>query len=163
MATRAGDLDPGVVFHLARAAGMTLDAIEDLLVSRSGILGLAGEKDMREVLRRAAGGDPDAALAVDVYVYRILKYVGAYHAVLGGLDALVFTAGVGENSAEIRERVCIGLAHLGVALDPERNRAPSRDARAVNVEGGRVAVLVVPTDEELEIARQTVAALDGVR
>jgi acetate kinase len=124
---------------------------------------MAGAKDMREVLARAAGGDPDAALAVDVYAYRIMKYVGSYLAVLGGLDALVFTAGVGENSAEIRERVCQGLAHLGVALDPARNRTPSREARAVNVEGGRVAVLVVPTDEELEIARQTEASLAAPR
>jgi acetate kinase len=163
MATRAGDVDPGVVFHLARSAGMSLEAIEDLLVFRSGLLGLAGEADMREVLRRAARGDPDAALAVDVYAYRIVKYVGAYHAVLGGLDALVFTAGVGENSAEIRERVCDGLAHLGIALDPARNRSSSREARAVHREGGPVAVLVVPTDEELEIARQTVESLAPAR
>lgn len=153
MGTRSGDLDPSVVIELVRA-GRTPDELTRLLYHRSGLFGLCGASDMREVLRRAEAGEADAALAIDAYCYRVKKYVGAYLAVLGGLDALVFTAGVGENSPEVRARCCEGLDHLGIRLDPARNGAASTEARPIHAEGSPVAVLVVPTFEELEIARQ---------
>jgi acetate kinase len=161
MGTRSGDLDPAVVFYLHRQAGLSVDDIDDLLNKRSGMLGLAGANDMREVERRAAAGDRAAAEALDVYCYRIRKYVGAYAAALGRLDALVFTAGVGENSAGVRAGVCRGLEGLGIVLDRDRNLARSSAARTVSAGDSAVAVLVVPTNEELEIAEQTLAVVRG--
>jgi acetate kinase len=163
MGTRSGDLDPAVVFYLHREAGLSVDDIDDLLNKRSGMLGLAGANDMREVERRAAEGDQAAAEALDVYCYRIQKYVGAYAAALGGLDALVFTAGIGENSDGVRARVCQGLEGLGVALNPNRNRGRSTRPRTVSADDSKVAVLVVPTNEELEIAEQTLAVVAARR
>jgi acetate kinase len=116
---------------------------------------------MRDVLAREEAGDPRAALAIDVYTYRIRKYIGAYTAALGRLDAIAFTAGVGENSPAIRERACDGLSCLGIQVDPERNRAPGKDARAIHADGSGVRVLVVPTNEELEIAEQTLRCIRG--
>jgi acetate kinase len=153
MGTRAGDLDPGVVLDLLRS-GLPPDEVGRLLNDRCGLAGLCGASDVREVLRRADAGDPEARLALEVYCYRVKKYLGAYCAVLGRLDAVVFTAGVGENSPPVRAACCDGLSHLGIALDPRRNEAPSREPRAIHADGAPVAVLVVPTDEELEIARQ---------
>jgi acetate kinase len=150
MGTRTGDLDPAVTFHLTRA-GMALADVEDLYQHRSGLAGLAGDNDLRRVIAREASGDPAARLALDVYCHRIRKYVGAYHAVLGRLDAITFTAGVGEHSALVRERSLSGLEPLGIAVDPDRN-ATGDPARVVSPEGARVAVCVVPTDEERAIA-----------
>jgi acetate kinase len=161
MGTRSGDLDPAVVFYLHREAGLSVDDIDDLLNKRSGMLGLAGANDMREVERRAAEGDQAAAEALDVYCYRIRKYVGAYAAALGRLDALVFTAGIGENSDGVRAGVCHGLEGLGVTLNPKRNRSRSGRPRTISPDDGKVAVLVVPTNEELEIAEQTLAVVGG--
>jgi acetate kinase len=161
MGTRSGDLDPAVVFYLHREAGMSVDDIDDLLNKRSGMLGLAGANDMREVDRRAAGGDQAAVEALDVYCYRLRKYVGAYAAALGRLDALVFTAGVGENNQGVRAGVCSGLEGLGVRLDAKRNRARSSRPRTISPDDAPVAVLVVPTNEELEIAEQTLAVVRG--
>ncbi|HET6215248.1 MAG TPA: acetate kinase [Micromonosporaceae bacterium] len=160
MGTRSGDLDPGVVFHLARAAAMTLDEIEGSLQHRAGLAGLSGDNDMRTVLARAAAGDVAARLAIDVYCHRIRKYIGAYHAVLGRLDAIAFTAGVGENSPDIRAEVANGLAALGIHIDPERN-AGGDTPRVISPDSSSVAVCVVPTDEELEIAEQVVQAVAG--
>ncbi len=157
MGTRCGDLDPAVVSHLVRVAGMGVDAVDDLLNRRSGLLGLCGDNDMREVCRRVARGDPDATLALEVYAHRLRKYVGAYCAVLGRVDAIAFTAGVGENSGVVRERALRGLEPMGIVLDPARNAAPGRAARRVSADDSRVVVAVVPTDEEHEIARQTFA------
>jgi len=154
MGTRSGDLDPAVVFHLHRVAGMSLDEIDDLLNHRSGLLGLSGVNDMREVQRRRAEGDAAAGLAFDVYCHRLREYVGAYYAVLGRVDAVTFTAGVGENSAEVRAHALAGLERLGIAVDGERNTAADRAERLVSPPGAEVAVCVVPTDEELEIAEQ---------
>ena len=153
MGTRSGDLDPAVVLHLLRS-GISAQEIDDGLNRRSGMLALGGDNDMREVHRRAAGGDPGAALALDVYCYRIRKYVGAYLAVLGHADAIAFTAGVGQHDADVRARSLAGLEGLGIAVDPERNAAPADGPRIVSPDGARTAVLVVPTDEELEIATQ---------
>jgi acetate kinase len=161
MGTRSGDLDPAVVFYLHREAGLSVDDIDDLLNKRSGLLGLAGENDMRELERRADAGDQAAAEALDVYCYRIRKYVGAYAAALGRLDGLVFTAGIGENSDRVRAGVCQGLELLGIRLNPSRNRARSARPRTVSADHSQVAVLVVPTNEELEIATQTLAVVGG--
>jgi acetate kinase len=155
MGTRSGDVDPAVVFHLARVGGMSVDEIDDLLNKRSGLLGLCGDNDMREIGRRMAEDDADAQLAFDIYVHRLRKYVGAYSAVLGRVDAVAFTAGVGENSAAVREATLRGLDALGIEVDSVRNAVRARAARLVSTRGGRVAVAVVPTDEELEIAQQT--------
>ncbi|HWG99160.1 MAG TPA: acetate kinase [Pilimelia sp.] len=164
MGTRVGDLDPAVTFHLARHAGLGLDEIEDSYTHRGGLRGLCGDSDLRAVQRRAADDDPAATLALDVYCHRIRKYLGAYHAVLGRLDAVAFTGGVGEHSAVVRARVLAGLEPLGIAVDPGRNAAPGDAARVISPGGCRVAVCVVPTDEERAIAeevREVLAAVTG--
>ncbi|HEV2825432.1 MAG TPA: acetate kinase, partial [Actinomycetota bacterium] len=161
MGTRSGDLDPAVVFYLHREAGLSVDDIDDLLHKRSGMLGLAGANDMREVARLVAEGDEAAAEALDVYCYRIRKYVGAYAAALGRLDALVFTAGVGENNDAVRAGVCQGLEGLGIILSAKRNKARTGRPRTISADDSPVAVLVVPTNEELEIAEQTLAVVGG--
>ncbi|PJE96011.1 acetate kinase [Streptomyces carminius] len=173
MGTRSGDIDPAVVFHLARVAGMSVDEIDTLLNKRSGLLGLCGDNDMREVLRRMdsgagdAGGAGDAEsaasakLAFDVYVHRLRKYIGAYFAVLGRVDAVAFTAGVGENAAPVRRAAVAGLEGLGPVVDPELNEARGGGPRLISPASARVAVAVVPTDEELEIATQTYALVTG--
>ncbi|MBU8856859.1 MULTISPECIES: acetate kinase [unclassified Micromonospora] len=153
MGTRSGDLDPTVIFHLRREGGMVVDDIDDLLNHRSGLLGLTGVNDMREVLARRDSGDPDATLAFDVYCRRITGYVGAYYALLGRVDAIAFTAGVGEHAAPVRAASLAGLERLGVAVDPARN--DGHGDRLVSPDGAEVAVLVVGTDEEREIARET--------
>jgi acetate kinase len=161
MGTRGGDVDPGVVFHLHREAGMDVAAIEDLLTRHSGLVGLAGASDLREVHRRVAHGDRDAAEALELYCYRIRCYVGTYAAALGRLDAVVFTAGVGEHDPDVRARVCAGLGWFGVRLDDARNAAPGSAPRTISTDDSAVAVLVVPTDEEGEIARQARALMTG--
>jgi acetate kinase len=161
MGTRSGDLDPAVVFHLHRVAKLPTEAIDALLNKRSGLLGLAGVNDMRELLRRRAAGDPAAALAFDVYCRRITGYVGSYYALLGRLDAIAFTAGVGENAALVREAALGGLERLGIAVDAARNAAAERGERVVSPDGSPVAVCVVPTDEEREIADQALAVVGG--
>ncbi|NLD76375.1 MAG: acetate kinase [Acidimicrobiales bacterium] len=152
MGTRTGDIDPSVVVHLSRTEGLDVDEIDHLMNHRSGMKGLTGHNDMREVHRLIAEGDADATLALDVYVHRLRKYIGAYAAVMGGLDALTFTAGVGENDAVTREHTAEGLGFLGISIDPDRNRSPDGGARVISPEGSPVTVLVVPTDEELAIA-----------
>jgi len=161
MGSRSGDLDPAVVAHLVRTAGMTLDEVDEALNRASGLKGLAGDNDLRTVQQAAEQGDAAAVLALDVYCYRIRQYVGAYYATLGHLDAIAFTGGVGENSARTRSGVLTGLEDLGIELDAERNQAQDQEARRISTQGSRVAVLVVPTNEELQIARQSVAVLDG--
>ncbi|MEV4516455.1 acetate kinase [Dactylosporangium sp. NPDC049525] len=155
MGTRSGDVDPAVLSYLHRAAGLDFAAAEEQLQRHGGLKGLAGANDMRTVLERRAAGDPDAALAFDVYCHRLKKYVGAYHAVLGRLDAIVFTAGVGEHAAPVRAAALDGLSEWGITVDPDRNAA---HAPVISPEGARVAVCVVPTDEELAIAEQVQAA-----
>ncbi|WP_346175063.1 acetate kinase [Streptomyces cuspidosporus] len=154
MGTRSGDLDPAAIFHLARVGGMSVDEIDTLLNKRSGLLGLCGDNDMREIGRRMGEGDPEAQLAFDVYIHRLRKYVGAYAAVLGRVDAIAFTAGVGENSAAVREAALRGLSVFGIEVDAVRNALRGSSTRLISTETSRVAVAVVPTDEELEIASQ---------
>ena len=159
MGTRCGDLDPAIPFFVGTATGRGPGELLDLLNEESGLKGICGANDMREVHRRAAGGDPSASLAIDMYAYRIRKYIGAYAAVLGRVDALVFTGGIGENDADVRRRACEGLSLLGIAVDEERNGSPSPVPREIQREGMPVKVLVIPTNEELEIALQTVACI----
>ncbi|RYP86776.1 acetate/propionate family kinase [Nocardioides guangzhouensis] len=158
MGTRPGDLDPGVVVHLLRHGGLDVDGLEDLLHHRSGLLGLAGHSDFRDLVAARDMGDERARAAYDVYVHRLRKYVGAYVAVLGGLDVLTFTAGVGEHAAGLRHDVLTGLAPFGLAVDDARNAGDG--ARVISPDGAATTALVVPTDEELAIARD-VAALIG--
>lgn len=154
MGTRSGDIDPGTVFHLARVGGMSIDEIDVLLNRRSGLLGLTGTGDMRDVQEAAATGDEAALAALGVWRHRIRHYIGAYIATLGGLDALVFTAGIGENNALLRRRALAGLEFLGIEIDDDRNELQSKAARLISPAGASVSVLVIPTNEELEIARQ---------
>ncbi|GAA0802548.1 acetate/propionate family kinase [Spirilliplanes yamanashiensis] len=156
MGTRSGDLDPAVLVHLHRVAGMSVDELDTLLNHRSGLRGLAGDNDMRAIVRGRAAGDAAATLAFDVYCRRITEYVGAYLAVLGRLDAITFTAGVGENTPEVRACALANLETLGIEVDTERNAA---GGPVISPDGARVTVLVVPTAEELEIAQQARAVL----
>jgi acetate kinase len=161
MGTRSGDIDPAAVLHLQRVAGLDTDATDQLLNSKSGVLGLSGHADMRDLEAAADAGDEAAKLALDVYTHRIRSYIGAYAAQLGRVDAIVFTAGVGENAALVRGLSLAGLEGFGVEVDPERNRERGSGARRISTDASRTAVLVVPTNEELEIARQTLAVVDA--
>jgi acetate kinase len=159
MGTRSGDIDPGILIHLHRQAGMSVDQLDDLLNRRSGLLGMTGSSDMRDVLASAARGDPRAELALATASHRLKGYVGAYMAHLGRVDAIAFTAGIGENAPEVRWRALSGLEALGIRLDPARNAANSRGARVISSDDSAVTVLVIPTNEELEIARQSLTAI----
>ncbi len=159
MGTRAGDLDPGVVVHLLRHGGLDVDGLEDLLHHRSGLAGLSGHADFRDLVEAVSAGDARARTAYDVYVARIRKYVGAYLAVLGGADAITFTAGVGEHAPGLRRDALAGLGRLGIELDEARNDQPTDGPRVVSSDASTVRVLVVPTNEELQIARHVVTAL----
>ncbi|MGW5560323.1 acetate/propionate family kinase [Micromonospora sp. NPDC003944] len=159
MGTRSGDVDPTVIFHLRREAGLSVDDIDDLLNHRSGLLGLTGVNDMREVLERRAAGDPAATLAFDVYCRRITGYVGAYYALLGRVDAITFTAGVGEHAAPVRAAALAGLSRLGITVDNARNDGDGD--RLISPDGAEVSVCVIRTDEEREIARQTRDVVDA--
>ncbi|MFG2530070.1 acetate kinase [Streptomyces sp. NPDC048516] len=161
MGTRSGDIDPAVTFHLKRVAGMSTDEIDTLLNKKSGLIGLCGDNDMREIRRRIDEGDERAALAFDIYIHRLKKYIGAYSAVLGRVDAVAFTAGVGENAAPVREAAVAGLEEMGMAVDASLNAVRSGEPRLISPEYARVAVAVVPTDEELEIAQQTYALVSA--
>jgi acetate kinase len=157
MGTRSGELDPAIHGLLARVAGRSAEETDRTLNSESGLKGLTGANDFREVSRRRAAGDERAQLAFDVYCQRIKKYIGAYYAVLGTVDAVVFTAGVGQHSADVRAAALAGLDSLGIHLDPDRNAASETFA---STDDSPVAVLVIPTNEEWQIARE---ALEVVR
>jgi len=161
MGTRSGDIDPAVLLHLSRRAGMSIDELDTLLNSRSGILGLSGHGDMRDLHAAIDAGDERAQVAFDVWAHRIRGYVGAYAAQLGRVDAIVFTAGVGENDDRARAAVLAGLEGFGVVLDGARNAERVPGARRISADDSRVEVLVVPTNEELEIARQAHEVVAG--
>ena len=158
MGTRSGDIDPGLFSFMVRT-GMSADAVDAALNRESGLKGLSGTNDFREVDELVATNDPDGKLAFDVTAYRLRKYVGAYAVALGRLDALVFTAGIGEHAPRLRAAVCHGLGILGIQLDDEANLAPGGGERRISTKASSVAVLVVPTNEELEIARQAAAVV----
>ena len=162
MGTRSGDIDAAIVFYLKRKTGLSRDEVEALLNRQSGLKGICGENDMRKIGELAEAGDSRARLAIEMYCYRIKKYIGAYYAALGQLDALVFTGGIGENAAFIRSGACQGLSRLGIEVDEDKNRTQSHKAIEIQTEDGLVKVLVIPTDEELEIAEETVESLELV-
>lgn len=155
MGTRSGDLDPAALVHLSRRAGYSIDDLDVLLNSRSGLKGLAGRSDMRDILAGRESGDEAATLAFDVYIHRLRAYAGSYIAQLGGIDVISFTAGVGENAAAVRAEAMATLGFAGVEIDHARNEARQRGIRRISTDASPVTVLVVPTNEELEIARQT--------
>jgi acetate kinase len=159
MGTRCGDLDPAIPFYLKRVTGMADGELEALLNKGSGLKGICGANDMREILQMADRGEPLAQLALELYCYRVKKYLGAYFAVLGRVDAVVFTGGIGENSATIRKRCCQGLEGLGITVDDGKNEKAGEEVLEIQRNGGLVKVLAVRTNEEREIAEQTVATL----
>ena len=159
MGTRCGDIDPAIIFYLGNNLGMSLAEIDKLLNKKSGLLGVAQSSDVRDVIEKMQAGDDNARLALDMYTYRIKKYIGAYMAALGQVDALVFTAGVGENSPWVRQQSCAGLENLGIVLDGKKNQARAQDVMPIHADDSPVKVLVIPTNEELEIALQTLAVL----
>lgn len=159
MGTRSGDLDPGILLFLIQNLGYSPESVAQLITSKSGLFGLTGFSDMRDVEREAAGGNPDCILALEITSYRLRKYIGAYTAAMNGLDGLVFTGGIGEHSALIRQKVCSELEVLGIAVDKELNHNLAPGVQEIHANHSRVKIWVVPTDEELEIARQTYALI----
>ncbi|OBA59228.1 acetate kinase [Mycobacterium sp. 1100029.7] len=161
MGTRSGDIDPGVISYLWRTANMDVDAIESMLNNRSGVWGLAGERDFRKLRAMIESGDSSAQLAYDVFIHRLRKYIGAYLAVLGHTDVISFTAGIGENDAVVRRDAVAGLEQLGIVLDEGRNLAAGGGAQRISADDSPIAVLVIPTNEELAIARDCADLLAG--
>jgi acetate kinase len=161
MGTRSGDVDAGAILHLITQRGIAPDTLLHVLNGASGLKGLSGvSNDMRDVLAASAKGDARASVAVETFCYRVRKYIGAYLAAMNGADALIFTGGIGENSAEIRARICANLNALGVSVDAPANSAESREDRRIG--NSKVEVWVVPTDEELLIARDTYRCIHGI-
>jgi acetate kinase len=161
MGTRCGDVDPALPFFLADHLGMSLKEIDSLLNKESGLRGICGSNDMREVIEKKEAGDRRAEIALEIYAYRIKKYIGAYYAVLGNLEGIVFTAGIGENAPLVRELCCRGLEMMGIRLDGDRNNRPGDGIREISSLKSDVKVLVVPTNEELRIAQETESVIRG--
>jgi len=161
MGTRSGDVDPALPFFLADNLGMTPKDIDNILNKESGLKGMCGTNDMREVIEKKDTGNERAKTALEVYTYRIKKYIGAYFAVLESLDGLIFTAGIGENAPYIRELSCKGLNRLGIEIDPEKNNRAGNGIREISPSGSEVKVLVIPTNEELKIARETKRVIES--
>lgn len=161
MGSRSGDIDHAVIFHLVDTLGYTLEEVNNLLAKKSGMLGLTGYSDLRDIQTEAERGSKDCRLALDMNAYRIKKYIGAYAAVMNGLDALIFTAGIGENSAVLRRLVCSDLDFLGIVLDDAKNESKSPSLREISTETSKVKILVIPTNEELEIAKQVFKLCSG--
>jgi len=162
MGTRSGDIDAGVVGYLCRVADMTVDEVESMLNQKSGMLGLAGERDFRRLHEMIESGDSSAQLAYDVFIHRLRKYVGAYLAILGRTDVVSFTAGVGENVAAVRLDALSGLQGLGIEIDEQRNAQSAKGARRISTDASAIVVLVVPTNEELAIARDCLRAIESI-
>ncbi|MFD1160855.1 acetate/propionate family kinase [Hwangdonia seohaensis] len=162
MGTRSGDIDPAFTFYLADKLGYNLNDINKLLLKESGMLGLTGFSDLRDIEAEAEKGNKACQLALQMNVYRIKKYIGSYAAILNGLDAIVFTAGIGENSQFMRQEICKDLDFLGIELDAEKNNCRPKSLKAVNTETSKVKILVIPTNEELEIAKQSVSLFETI-
>jgi acetate kinase len=160
MGTRIGDIDPGVLIYMQEELGLSFKELKTILNKESGLLGLTGENDVRTVSERYLNGDAEAKIALSIYAYRIKKYIGAYLAAIGKTDAIVFTAGVGENSSLIRALSTESLDHLGIILDPQKNTLRSAETRSIASDNSSVNILVIPTNEELEIARQAFTLLN---
>ena len=163
MGSRCGDIDPSIPAFLARNCGMDIEEIDVMLNQESGLKGICGRNDMRDIHKAIAEGDTAAALALEMLTYRIRRYIGAYMAVLGRVDAIVFTAGIGENDAIVREKSLAGLENFGILLDPEKKRQEQTGAREIGGDGAAVRLWVIPTNEELAIARHTLALAGGKR
>ncbi|CAN5365458.1 hypothetical protein BH23BAC1_BH23BAC1_20310 [soil metagenome] len=161
MGTRSGDIDPSIIFHLINQLGYSPEEVNNLLNKKSGMKGLAGFSDMRDIAAAMKQGDKSAGLSYDIYAYRIKKYIGAFVAILNGMDAVVFTAGVGENDAYLRKSVCEDMEYLGLQLDHQKNKYMSGELREINKGDSPVKILVIPTDEEFEIARQCYSLVSG--
>jgi acetate kinase len=161
MGTRSGDVDPALPFFLADHLEMSLKEIDTLLNKKSGLKGICGSNDMREVIDKNNAGDEQARIALDVYTYRIKKYIGAYYAALGHLDGIVFTAGIGENSPEIREMCCDNLRKLGIIIDTKKNKTTDKGEREISAPDSLVKILVIPTNEELRIAQETKRVIEN--
>ena len=159
MGTRSGDLDPAIIFYLGKKLGLNLNELNNILQKQSGMLGLTGYSDLRDIQEHAAKGNKACQLALQMNAYRIKKYIGSYAAILNGLDAIVFTAGIGENSELIRQLTCEDLDFLGIQLDAEKNKIRSKEIRTINSEASEVKIFVIPTNEELEIAKQAMTLL----
>ena len=163
MGTRSGDIDPAVVQFVMNKYGMSADECLNMLNKKSGVLALSGvSSDFRDIENGAEEGNENCALALDKFAYEVRKYIGSYAAALGGLDCLVFTAGVGENSASMRARICEGLEFLGVKLDPEKNNTRGKEA-IISADDSKVTVWVIPTNEELMIAQDTAALVNAAK
>jgi acetate kinase len=154
MGTRSGDVDQSVIFHMVNSLGYSLDAVNNLLQKQSGMLGLTGFSDLRDIEANAAKGNVDCQLALDMNAYRIKKFIGSYAAVLNGLDAIIFTAGIGENSSNMRKLVCTDMDYFGIELDSAKNEIRSKEIREINIPDSKTKILVIPTNEEIEIANQ---------
>ncbi len=154
MGTRSGDIDPSVIFHLMEHAGYTLEQLSTLLNKQSGLLGVGGSSDMRDIRKLITEGNENAKLAIELYAYRIKKFIGSYAAVLNGIDAIIFTAGVGENDLEMRAAVCKELSYLGIELDEAKNKGYKQELTDISRADSKVKILVIPTNEEYEIASQ---------
>ncbi len=161
MGTRSGDIDPAALEYIMDQTGMDIHQMVNALNKKSGLKGVCGVNDMREVVEAAAKGNAQAETALQMFCYRIQKYIGAYMAVVPHLDAIVFTAGIGQNSAPVRERICSGLEHLGIRIDSAKNAARTDDPRAIEQEGAPLRILVLPTNEELQIALETKAIIEA--
>lgn len=154
MGTRSGDIDPSVIFHLMEHSGYTLEQLSTLVNKQSGLLGVGGSSDMRDIRKLISEGNESAKLAIELYVYRIKKFIGSYAAILNGIDAIIFTAGVGENDLEMRAAVCKELGYLGIELDEDKNREYKAELIDISRADSKVKILVIPTNEEYEIANQ---------
>ncbi|NRD23684.1 acetate kinase [Winogradskyella litoriviva] len=154
MGTRSGDIDHAIVFYLVDTLGYSLDKVKTMLTKESGMFGLTGYSDLRDIESQAEKGNEDCKLALEMNAYRIKKYIGAYTAAMNGLDAIVFTAGIGENSNYMREKVCENMDYFGIQLDLDKNDVRSKEVREINVKDAKTKILVIPTNEELEIAKQ---------
>jgi len=154
MGTRSGDVDQSVIFYLVNTLGYSIDAVSTMLNKQSGMLGLTGYSDLRDIEANATQGNVECQLALDMNAYRIKKFIGSYSAVLNGLDAIVFTAGIGENSSYIRKLVCTDMDYFGLELDDAKNEIRSKEIREINTSGSKTKILVIPTNEEIEIANQ---------
>ena len=163
MGIRSGDIDPALVFFLMDKLEMSFQQVDDLLNKKSGLLGLSGKsRDVRDLIKASENGDKRSKLALKIFCYRVRKYIGAYAAAMGGLDAVIFTAGIGENEYRIRRDICEGLEFMGIELDVEKNKSDERE-KFINTDNSKVKILVVPTNEELLIARDTLEVVSGLK
>ncbi len=161
MGSRSGNIDHALIFHLVHTLGYSLDEVNHILNEESGMLGLTGHSDLRDIQSKAENGDKDCQIALEMNAYRIKKYIGAYTAIMNGLDAIVFTAGIGENSSVLRKLICTDLSYLGIALDDRKNEMGPTTLREINKDSSEVKILVIATNEELEIAKQTFELCSG--